>query len=151
MPLLKCGLEAPDFPDPPSWVREAVADEDGSVRELELDLGDTLETVASRIAGNAPCAYACKVGVSDVTVWFTLRSTRAPDMSKYEQGIDVEAAEHKALNTSVGAVLGSLASFTKSWIALPSLDIELEVSMSFPDSVPLTPHVLTGDLLREFR
>ena len=70
-------------------------------------------------------------------------------MSKYEQGIDVEAAEHKALNTSVGAVLGSLASFNKSWIALPSLDVELEVSMSFP-SMPLTPHVLTGDLLREF-
>ena len=149
MPLLKCGLEAPDFPEPPSWVRDAVAGEDGNVRVLEFDLGDKLETVASIIGGEAPCDYACKVGVSDVSVWFTLRSATKPDMSKYEQGIDVEAAEEKALNTSVGAVLGSLASFTKSWIALPSLDIELEVSMSFPPLL-LTPHVLTGDLMREF-
>ena len=149
MSLLKCGLEAPDFPDPPSWVRDAVVDEDGNVRELDLALSDTLETVASRITGDAPCAYACKVGVADVSVWFTLRETKAPDLSRYEQGIDVDAAERDALNTSVGGFLGSLGTFDKSWVALPSLGIELEISMSFPFLL-LTPHVLTGDLLREF-
>ena len=148
MPLLRCGLEAPDFPDPPSWIRDTVADADGHVHILEVCLDDSLSNIAERVADDVPKSYACRALVADVSVWFSLMATASPDLSRYEQGIDVEAAEREALDTTVSGILGMLKNVTRSWITLPSQDMELEVSLSFP-SMLLTPHVLIGDLLLE--
>ena len=148
MPLLKSGLEPPDYPDPPPWIRDAVADADGHVPILEVGLDDALAVIAERVADDVPKSYACRARVADVSVWFSLMATASPDLSRYEQGIGVEAAEREALDTTVSGILGMLKNVTRSWIALPSHDMELEVSLSFP-SMLLTPHVLIGDLLLE--
>lgn len=148
VPLLKCGLEPPSFPHPPSWIIDAVADAYGRVDVLGCGLDDTLADVAARVAVDRPHRYACKTIVADVTVWFSLKTTTLPDMSKYQQGVDIKAAEQDALVTTVAGFLRMLEAHPV-WVTLPSHDLELEASMSFP-SLQLTPHVLIGDLLREY-
>lgn len=148
MPATRPRLEPPDDPDPPPWIEDAVAGADGHVAVLECDLSSTLADLVRRVADETPRKYACKTKLAGVHVWFSLTTATSPDLTQYEQGIDVPVAEQRELVTTVAHVLQRLWRANRTWLALPSHDLELEMSLEFPSAL-LTPHVLIGDLLRE--